>query len=829
MATVYRATVNLDAFDFTMLYAYTQVNGADHAERCHNADKFAANLASRDLDIQTIRTILEAHGIPLPEGDVAIKLANSAVDEARFHSEWRNLVCLHHDNVIQVYGGGTHGEAPYYAMEVLPSIIEPEQIQSRFSLRQKLEFIRQAAGGLDYLHSNGIIHRDVKPDNLIACSLDPSRFVVKVTDLGIAKNSDSSMQMTMTNTVMGTPSFMSPEQAKSSRDVDRRADVYSLGATFYWLMCGKVPYAEASSIYEVIGSITQGTPPTPIHGLVDDLPKPVQQIIECSMAFDPDDRYPSMSELIEDIERYLVLEGGGFPAAPALELGADQATLVAGDLHSPTLSDAGAVGGDLGSQATVMGGVTPDAATLAATTRAEYNFETITLAATQRQIAKEEAKEPEPEPVSARPAWLLPVLGGAAALAVAGGAYLLLAPAEEVVPPAPAKLPAKVVPPPKDGSVEVDRAKFKTLFAQLKALETSESVEKLEEARGIGKQMLRMVQSDLEEEAVRDLLDKIARKRRDLEAGQRYGRQAVMAKGYLQEGKYAEAIKAAEAALEHQRSPEMEKLIFAAKRQQGLHDTYTKAMAQGGEHLLKKNWTGALKAFRAAARVDGFTKDAAAATGIHDALKGEHLQHLETGLKRLNEKRWKDAEQALESARKVQGYEKNAEVLKALARLVTLQKQAGEADVFQRHLKTAEAEKRAGRLEKAEEALVLALAVPGFAADEAATQRLTGIRRERFDTALALAQKHLKAERWDPACEAFRAAVAVAGYEKHEGAVRGLAKAVQGQRDADWSSGPPPMPMPAIQAAGGGSTKRVQRSVPDLTPEEPEMFGLFRP
>jgi len=140
-AEVRRADVDLERFDYTTLYAYTQVQGNTHIERRRRAEEFSRRLAEQDLDVATIRAILAAAGIPVPGDVVAVKIATLKLkgDLDRFEAEWKNLICLNHENVVKVYGGGTYQGLHYYAMEYIEAIVSP---------REKLEIILQSARGL---------------------------------------------------------------------------------------------------------------------------------------------------------------------------------------------------------------------------------------------------------------------------------------------------------------------------------------------------------------------------------------------------------------------------------------------------------------------------------------------------------------------------------------------------------------------------------------------------------------------------------------------------------------------------------------------------------
>jgi serine/threonine protein kinase len=315
MAVVYRATVDLDAFDYTRLYAYTQVRGQTHAERQQQAARLARTLAAERLDRDTVRTILKAHDIPLPQGEAAVKVAKNEMDPVRFEAEWHNLLCLKHPNVIQVFGGGSWLGRPYYAMELLEGIVDPDEIARSFPMAEKLKIVIEAGTGLAFLHENGLIHRDVKPDNFITCRAEDGGYTTRITDLGIAKTADGSPGLTQTSQMMGTPCYMPPEQVRSSRDVDARADIYALGASLYNIVLGVRPFHDKTTLFEIIASVSAGENPIPPKQHNPNLPDVIAAIIECAMAPDRDLRYPAMTDLVHDLQAYLGAEDPSFLAS----------------------------------------------------------------------------------------------------------------------------------------------------------------------------------------------------------------------------------------------------------------------------------------------------------------------------------------------------------------------------------------------------------------------------------------------------------------------------------------------------------------------------------
>ncbi len=206
---------------------------------------------------------------------------------ARFEREARTLAGLKHPNVVGYVAHGVPAEGPpWLAMEwVVGDIPSATQL----GLADALAVIRGAARGLAAAHAQGVIHRDIKPSNMILEGGDPER--VKLIDFGIARGSDPESEqsvLTATGEAIGTPHYMAPEQARGSRELDARVDVYALGAVLYQLIAGRPPFEGASPI-AVLAKILLESPPA-ITDLVDGLPAEVAGLLAHLLAKDPTQR-----------------------------------------------------------------------------------------------------------------------------------------------------------------------------------------------------------------------------------------------------------------------------------------------------------------------------------------------------------------------------------------------------------------------------------------------------------------------------------------------------------------------------------------------------------
>ncbi|HEX7914826.1 serine/threonine-protein kinase, partial [Rudaea sp.] len=229
--------------------------------------------------------------------EVALKVMSPALladpdFSERFLREARIAAKLHHRHVVGIHDVARSGDYNYIAMEYLGGgAVLPRDGTAR-PLAFALRVTREIALALDYAHAKGFVHRDVKPDNILLREDGSSA----LTDFGIARALDSAARMTRTGAVIGTPHYMSPEQARG-KSVDGRADLYSLGVVLYEMLIGRVPYHAEDSLAVGIMHITEPVPVLP-ENLVT-----LQPILARMLAKQPDDRYQNGRQLAEAIER----------------------------------------------------------------------------------------------------------------------------------------------------------------------------------------------------------------------------------------------------------------------------------------------------------------------------------------------------------------------------------------------------------------------------------------------------------------------------------------------------------------------------------------------
>jgi eukaryotic-like serine/threonine-protein kinase len=240
---------------------------------------------------------------------VAIKFLRGADPDAtiRFLREARAQARIDHPHVCRVYEVGEIEGRAYIAIQYVDG--EPLHVAARqMPLEAKVAVLRDVAMAIHEAHRLGIVHRDVKPANIMVERTQDERWVPIVTDFGLAREATVEIGLTASGAVIGTPAYMSPEQARGNVDlVDRRSDVYGLGATLYELLTGRPPF-RTSLLVELLAQVIHDDPPAP-RGLVPSTPIDLEIIALQCLAKDPAQRYPSARALADDLGRYL----GGEP------------------------------------------------------------------------------------------------------------------------------------------------------------------------------------------------------------------------------------------------------------------------------------------------------------------------------------------------------------------------------------------------------------------------------------------------------------------------------------------------------------------------------------
>jgi serine/threonine-protein kinase len=245
---------------------------------------------------------------------VAIKLlppelAFRSEIRSRFLREAETAAQLSHPNIVPIYSVDEKDGLVYFVMAFVDGDTLAKRIHDRGALdpTEVRRILREVGDALAYAHAHGVVHRDIKPDNIL---LDAASNRPMVTDFGIARAiSDGSARLTATGIAIGTPAFMSPEQSAGDRDVDGRSDLYSLGVVAYQMLCGELPFNATNTPALLVKHLSER--PVPVEQRASNIPPDLARAVMLCLEKNPDDRFPSAQAFVT------ALDTGNVPNLPA--------------------------------------------------------------------------------------------------------------------------------------------------------------------------------------------------------------------------------------------------------------------------------------------------------------------------------------------------------------------------------------------------------------------------------------------------------------------------------------------------------------------------------
>ena len=283
------------------------------------------------------------------------KLSENAEYVAMFYKEGKAAAKLNHPNIVQAIDVGEAGGFHYFVMEYIEGHDLWDELQADgphakdFTERDALDVIIQIARALEHAHSHGLIHRDVKPKNIML-TMEGDVPIAKLADMGLARSTeDVASAKAEAGRAYGTPYYISPEQIRGEVDIDFRADVYSLGATFYHVVTGRVPFDAETPVAVMRKHLSEQLVP-PDH-LNTALSAGVGEVIEVMMAKDRNRRYSSTSDLLLDLE---AIAEGRPPAQARKQIDAGVLSGLAGSPEQAAIEEPADASGEIGAGSDLM-------------------------------------------------------------------------------------------------------------------------------------------------------------------------------------------------------------------------------------------------------------------------------------------------------------------------------------------------------------------------------------------------------------------------------------------------------------------------------------------
>ncbi len=265
----------------------------------------------RELDKGGMGVVYLAKNITMDRDEV-LKVVNKTLLERsgsleRFTREIRAAAKLNHPNVVTAYSSKLVGEMLVLSMEYVAgqNLSKVVKDDGPLTIAKACYYVLQAARGLQHAHDRGLVHRDIKPSNMMLVR-DGKRLTVKVLDFGLAKSMNKASlqgEITGSGTMLGTPTYMAPEQIRNSSTVDIRADIYALGCTLFYLLTGKPPFI-ADTIVGVLFAHVNDAPPV-LHDLRADVPNALSAVAAKMLAKDPAARYQTPEEVVKALTPFV--------------------------------------------------------------------------------------------------------------------------------------------------------------------------------------------------------------------------------------------------------------------------------------------------------------------------------------------------------------------------------------------------------------------------------------------------------------------------------------------------------------------------------------------
>ena len=801
--TIYKAEINLDKFDYDMLYAYTQVTGLTLSKRALEAEKFALKLSEKNLDNQTIRTILETQNIELPPKSATFIEATNSFDTKFFNNKHNLFLYTQHPNLITIYASGLENDRVYVATESLSNRMPTEKLFETFTIEGKINLLIQVSRAVASLHSNKIIHQNICPENIFALPQANGICQIKLLASGIIPDISNALNVGGGSEFKPLFAFTSPETlaaSKTSSINTETEDIYALGGILFFYLSGQRPWQKYRTLFDIIKACKEGEKAIneeDCANITDNL----KSVITKATAINPDERYKNIAEFISDLE---ACRDGNNPRAL---IAAAQNEMSAEDsVYSEELDSEISYSEDLSSEISQDIAETESLKQPVSDQNANSDKEDDkTIFKSEQKLTEEDLPQPLIEPKipdintispelnhTGSQIWKKLTLAACVILIFgAAGYYFLNSRQDKSQKQAPAttQAPTATAPVKKNISLNIEKkqADEKPTAKEL-AQKEEEKKKKLEAQK-------RAEEKRLEEE-------------KRLQQETEYSNTLAAGNKAMENKNYHLAIVEYTKAARLINTSEANNLLQAAKKKQSTKLSYENYLKDAQKLLNDKKLEEAEAIILQAKNITDFANDQRADQIIDTIRKIRFEDALTEGEELLTQEKYEEAELAYAWALSIPGYENNQDALNG-RQLVqnTLRKLAEEKlrqETEERNRKSqynaaiAEAQKLLlqKRWDEAASAFTMALEVPGYTDDQAALQgredALTNKEHEEqrileakkdalqteFNRQLNNGNIYLKARLWHKAEEAFSKALEIEGYSANEEALAGRQNAL---------------------------------------------------
>lgn len=795
LLTVYKAKINLDKFDYGKLYAFTQVSGLTLQLRAEAAEKFAEKLSAKNLDNGTIKTILEAQNVKLPESDASLVIAKDMLDHNFYESNKDQYLYLSHPNLVDIYTSETENGLTYAALENLQDALKEEELLKNFGEKETLNAIIQISRGVACLHSSDLKHGDIRPENVFALMQPDDTCQIKLLTTGMIGDVKKALAQGGGSEMQRPFAFSAPEKLLDDQTTFT-GDIYSLGAMLYYYSTSETPWKLKGTLFEIIEDVKKGVDPF-AEGKLEELPAPIKAVIKKACATNPTERYFSVAEFITNLE---ACRDGNMPAV----------------LNNPTINE---------DDSKVDTENTPDLSPENHDENQEENKTEDIAENKEPEVSLYAKKTENTEPpvdqsqsdlfsktaptdindmaagIESTSQQIWAKIGVAVfVLIIAGvGTYLFTGSEDEITSSEPNQSPIKVTEdsatPSKDDNKPylqaidaANRAMLnKDYAASITSLKKALSLKDTEEAKGL-----------------------LVAAEKKLELKTKHDATILKAEKLLAENNFEAAEKAAMEAMSitgYAADPASANILSNSRKAK-----FEKSVTEGNGHLENEKWQEAELAFAWALSVPRYEDDARALGGREKAQEAMAIIAAEAAAKEtrakelqsqydaaivsaeqmLAQKRWTEAAAAFTMALQVEGYSEDKAALEGkknaldnkekeeLAAKAAKEKEL--SDKYDNLIKIGQENLKIHNWEDAERSFSQALEVEGFSGSvEAAEGRrkamegsVKSAKRAQYDAILEQGFKLINAENYEEAEKKFRSALEIKGFEKGEIARQGI-------------------------------------------------------